>query len=145
MVPVIELRGAIPFGVLRGLPEWEAAIAGTIGSILPVPFILIFIRRILRWLRTKTNIFGRIAVQIENTAVAKSTSLKYKSELLALVLFVGIPLPGTGAWTGALIAALLKMRVKTAFPAIAAGVVLAAVIMTVISTAADELFQRWFY
>ena len=127
MLPIIELRGAIPLGAGFGLPWWQTYIIAVIGNMLPVPFILLFIRKILAWMHT-TKYFKGIAQWLEKKAHSKSDRvLRYAS--LGLVLFVGIPLPGTGAWTGALIASLLDMRMKYSLPAIFAGVCLAGVIM----------------
>jgi len=98
-----------------------------VGNMLPVPFILLFIRRILSWMHT-TRHFHKIAEWLEKKAHSKSDRV-VQYAVLGLVLFVGIPLPGTGAWTGALIAALLNMRMKYALPAIFAGVCLAGAIM----------------
>ena len=131
MVPLIELRGAIPLGAAMGMPWIPNFLVCLLGNMVPVPFILLFIRKILAWMHT-TNSFRKIAEWLENKAHSKSDQvLKYAS--LGLMLFVGIPLPGTGAWTGALIAALLDMRMKYALPSIFAGVVLAAFIMSGIS------------
>lgn len=127
MVPLIELRGSVIIGAGMGMPWFANLVLSVIGNMLPVPFILLFIRRILAWMH-KTKHFKRIAEWLEIKAHSKSARvLRYAS--LGLVLFVGIPLPGTGAWTGALIAALLDMRMKYSLPAIFAGVCLAGVIM----------------
>ena len=128
MVPLIELRGSILIGAGLGLPWYSAFIISVIGNILPVPFILLFIRRILAWMHT-TKHFHKVAEWLEKKAHNKSDKvLRYTS--LGLVIFVGLPLPGTGAWTGALIAALLDMRMKYSLPAIALGVVIAGFIVT---------------
>ena len=127
MVPLIELRGSVIIGAGMGMPWYANLVLSVIGNMLPVPFILLFIRKILAWMHT-TKHFKGIAQWLEKKAHSKSDRvLKYAS--LGLVLFVGIPLPGTGAWTGALIAALLDMRMKYSLPAIFAGVCLAGVIM----------------
>ena len=131
MVPLIELRGAIPIGAALGLPWLANFIASIIGNMVPVPFILLFIRHILAWMK-KTKAFSKIALWVEEKGKKNSVKvMKYAS--LGLMLFVGIPLPGTGAWTGALVAALLNMRMKYSLPSIFAGVVLAAFIMSGIS------------
>lgn len=130
MVPIIELRGAIPIGVGLGLPLIGAFIVSVIGNCLPVPFILLFIRVILKWMKGVKHL-DKIALFLENKAHKKSVKvLKYASA--GLFLFVAIPLPGTGAWTGALIAALLDMRMKYALPSICAGVLCAGVIVSLI-------------
>lgn len=127
MVPLIELRGSVIIGAGMGMPWFANLALSVIGNMIPVPFILLFIRRILAWMH-KTKHFKGIAQWLEKKAHSKSDQvLKYAS--VGLMLFVGIPLPGTGAWTGALIAALLDMRMKYSLPAIFAGVCLAGVIM----------------
>lgn len=136
MVPVIELRGAIPVGIASGIEPWLVCILAIIGNILPMPFILLFIRRILQWMKTRPKL-GRIAEKLEQRAESKGSSVK-KSELVGLCLFVAIPLPGTGAWTGALIAALMKMRISRALPTIFAGVVIAGVVVTLVITLGIE-------
>ena len=129
MVPIIELRGAIPYGVLRGLEYWQAIPVAIVGNLVPVPFIIVFIRKIFAWLRTKSAWLNGLVTKLENRALSKTDTVK-KYAFWGLFLFVAIPLPGTGAWTGALIAAMLDMRVKDAFPAIALGVVTAGAIIT---------------
>ena len=129
MVPVIELRGAIPYGVARGLEFWQAIPVAIVGNLVPVPFIIVFITRIFAWLRTKSTWLNGLVTKLENRALSKTDTVK-KYAFWGLFLFVAIPLPGTGAWTGALIAAMLEMRVKEAFPAIAFGVLTAGAIIT---------------
>ena len=131
MVPLIELRGAIPIGAALGLP-WIANFAiSVIGNMLPVPFILLFIRHVLAWMKT-TKHFHKVAEWLEEKAEKnKGKVMKYAS--FGLMIFVGIPIPGTGAWTGALVAALMNMRMKYSLPSIFAGVVLAAFIMSGVS------------
>ena len=130
MVPVIELRGAIPYGAgLAGLPIWQAALLAVLGNLLPVPFLIIFTRDILAWLRKKSPKLNSIVERMEQRADRKKdVVLKY--EFWGLMILVAIPLPGTGAWTGALVAAMMDMQLKRAFPAIALGVVVAAFIVT---------------
>lgn len=131
MVPLIELRGAIPIGAALEMPWVPNLIISVLGNMLPIPFILLFIRRILAWMKT-TKHFHKIAEWLENKA-AKNTAKVMKYASFGLTIFVGIPLPGTGAWTGALVAALLDMRMKYSLPSIFAGVVIAAFIMSGIS------------
>ena len=131
MVPLIELRGAIPIGAGLGMPWYSAFIVSVAGNMLPIPFILLFIKRILSWMKT-TAYFAKIAIWLEEKA-EKNKHKVAKYATFGLMLFVGIPLPGTGAWTGALIAALMGMRIKHSLPSILAGVVIAAFIMTGIS------------
>lgn len=132
MVPVIELRGAIPMGLFWELPPAVAFIAAFIGNILPVPIIVLFVRRVFTWLRKKSEWLAHRVEWLEKRA-EKKAKLIFKYELLGLLIIVAIPLPGTGAWTGALIAALLNIRLKVAFPIIAAGVFIAGIIITCLS------------
>jgi hypothetical protein len=130
MVPVLELRAAIPAGVIAGLDIPVVVTAAIIGNLIPIPFIIVFIRKIFKWMQTKSEKLAALVKRLEDKADRKKDKvLKY--EFWGLMFFVAIPLPGTGAWTGALIAAMLDMQLKRAFPAIAAGVVIAAVIVTV--------------
>lgn len=130
MVPVVELRGAIPAAVLAGLDIRVALVAAIIGNLVPVPFIIVFIRKIFKWLQQKSRWLGNVVHRMESKADAKKAQvLKY--EFWGLMILVAIPLPGTGAWTGALVAAMLDMQLKRAFPAIAAGVVAAGLIVTI--------------
>ncbi len=127
-VPVVELRGAIPFGVGIGLDVWTVSIIAIIGNTLPTPFIILFVRRIFEWMRSKSDKLNRLVVRLEAKA-DKHKAKVTRYEFWGLCLFVAIPLPGTGAWTGALIASMLEMRLKDAIPSIFLGVVIAAVIM----------------
>ncbi len=127
MVPIIELRGALPFGVGMGLDPWFSLVICIIGNMVPVPFIILFIRRILNWMH-RFEKFDRIAKRIEAKAEKQGDKL-VKYETLGLFLLVAVPLPGTGAWTGSLVAALFDLRLKTAIPTIFAGVVAAGVIV----------------
>lgn len=139
ILPVVELRGAIPVGAAMGLPLWSNYLVALIGNFLPVPFILLFIRRILAWMKT-TKRLAKIALWLEEKAQKKSDQvMRYAS--LGLFLFVAVPLPGTGAWTGALIAALLDMRMKYALPSIFLGVAAAGVIMSLASYGIVGLFS----
>ena len=132
MVPVLELRGAIPIGVAHGL-DYRAAIAVSIvGNLVPVPFIVLFIRKIFAWLRTKSERLNAFVTRMEQRALKKSDTVR-RARFWGLFLFVAIPLPGTGAWTGALIAAVLNMRLKRAVPVIFLGVVIAGCIITLLT------------
>ena len=138
MMPVLELRGAIPVGVAHGLDLWTAIGVSIIGNLVPVPFIIIFIRNIFAWMKKTSKKFHALVEKLENRAEEKSeVVLKYA--FWGLVVLVAIPLPGTGAWTGALVAALLNMRLKKAFPAIALGVLIAAVIVAFATYGVGEL------
>lgn len=132
MVPVIELRGAIPYGVAAGLNPWLVFLLAVVGNMLPVPFILLFVRKVFHWMKRYPKL-ARIAEYFETRAAKKSGKVK-KSETVGLCLFVAVPLPGTGAWTGALIAALMEMRLKRALPTIFLGVLIAGVIVTLVMT-----------
>ena len=129
MVPVVELRGAIPIGVAHGLPFWWAIPVAIIGNLVPVPFIIIFIKKIFAWLRTKSRWLNNLVTRLENRAISKIDTVE-KYAFWGLFLFVAIPLPGTGAWTGSLIAAMMDMKVRKAFPSILLGVVTAGVIIS---------------
>ena len=130
MVPILELRGGIIAASLLGIDLWKAVLYCGIGNIIPVPFILWFITPIFKWLKG-TKPFRPMVEKLENKALSKSDQIE-KYEFWGLVLFVGIPLPGTGAWTGSLIASLLGIKCKKAFPAILLGIGLAMIIMTVL-------------
>lgn len=139
MVPVIELRGAIPIGVGYGLPYWLVVAISIIGNILPVPFIILFVRKIFELMRKWSKKLDSLVLKLEKRAADKSDVVQ-KYAFWGLFVLVAIPLPGTGAWTGALVAAMLDMRLKRAFPAIAAGVLAAAAIVTFVTYGADKLF-----
>lgn len=136
MTPVIELRGSIPMGLSYGLEPWLTCLLSVVGNMLPVPFILLFIRKILQWMKRYPRL-GRIAERLERRAANKSGRVR-KSEFIGLCILVAIPLPGTGAWTGALVAALMEMRMKRALPAIFLGVLIAATIVTTVATLGIE-------
>lgn len=133
MVPILELRGGLLAAspALLNVPIMQAIPICIIGNILPIPFILLLIRKILDWMKL-VKVFRPIALWLENKAMSKKDQIE-KYGFGGLVLFVGIPLPGTGAWTGSLIAALLRVRFKTAFAAILIGIVIATVIMSILS------------
>ncbi|MDD6160349.1 MAG: small multi-drug export protein [Oscillospiraceae bacterium] len=132
MVPVIELRGGIPFGVAAGLPVWMACVAAMLGNMIPVPFIIVYIRRVFRWLRSRLPRFNHVLDRLERKAHLKGRTVK-KYQFLGLAILVAIPLPGTGAWTGALVAAFLDMRLKKAVPWIALGIVVAGILVSVLT------------
>lgn len=131
IVPVVELRGGIPWGVAHGLPLWEAYGAAVLGNMLPVPFIILFLRHIFSWLRSFEKSRG-VVEQLEKRAHLKGEKVQ-KYEALGLFILVAVPLPGTGAWTGALVASVLDMRLKRAFPVIMLGVMAAGIIMLLLS------------
>lgn len=115
MVPVIELRGAIPIGVGMGLPFWAVIFVSIIGNLVPVPFIIIFIKKIFAFMREKMPKLDGLVTRLENKANSKSETVQ-KYTFWGLFIFVAIPLPGTGAWTGALIAAMLEMKLEKSIP-----------------------------
>lgn len=139
MVPVLELRGAIPFGVARGLGIWQAIGVSVAGNLLPVPFIILFIRQVFAWLRQRNAKLDALVNRLESRAESKRTTVE-RYAFWGLVILVAVPLPGTGAWTGALVAAMMDIRLRRAFPAIALGVVIAAVIVSVITYGASIVF-----
>lgn len=139
MVPVIELRGGIPFGVAAGLPVWMAMLAAVIGNLIPVPFIIVYIRRIFQWMRRRMPRFGGMIDRLEAKAHLKGKKVQ-KYQYFGLAIFVAIPLPGTGAWTGALAAAFLDMRLRKALPSIVAGVLVAGVVVSAITYGVTSIF-----
>ena len=138
MVPVLELRGAIPVGVAAGLPPTAACAVAIVGNLVPVPFIMLLVRRVFNWLR-KTRFFGPKIEWLERHAHLKGRVVR-KYRLPGLVVLVGIPLPGTGAWTGALVAALLDIRMRHALPAILLGLIIAGAITTAVTVGLISLF-----
>lgn len=137
-VPVLELRGAIPYGTAHGLPLWASALAAVIGNIVPVPFLILFIRRIFIWLRQKNEWCDTLVKKIVRRGESKSALVR-KYSLLGLFILVAIPLPGTGAWTGSLVAVLLNIRLSRAFPTIAAGVAVAGVLVSLLTAGVISL------
>lgn len=133
MLPIIECRGAVPLGWGLGLPWWQTALFSIIGNLLPVPFILLFIRAILKWMATcRVKFFNKISAWLERK-VDKHKGTIEKYSYWGVMIFVGLPIPGTGAWTGTLIASVLGLDPKKSFVAAVGGVLMATAIMTVIS------------
>ena len=131
MIPILELRGGLLVSRLLEVPITTAIPLCIIGNIIPIPFILLFIKQIFKWMK-KIKLFRGLIEKLENRAMSKSDNIK-KYEFWGLVLFVGIPLPGTGAWTGSLIAALLDVDFKKAILAELIGIAIATVIMSILS------------
>lgn len=131
MIPILELRGGLIVASLLHVDMWTAIPICIIGNIIPVPFILLLITKIFAAMK-KTKLFGGMVTALERRAMGKSERIQ-KGEFIGLMLFVGIPLPGTGAWTGSLIAALLGIKNRKAVPAILLGILIATVIMCVVS------------
>lgn len=138
MLPILELRGGLIAAKLMDIEFAKAFAICFLGNLLPIPFILFFIRRIFNWLKRfkKVNV---MIDKIEARSIRKAGKVK-KYRLFGLFLFVAIPLPGTGAWTGALVADLLDIRVRHSFPTIAAGVLCAGGIMSLLTYAIPGLF-----
>ena len=139
MMPVLELRAAIPFGLAMGLPTGLVSILSVVGNMVPVPAIILFIRSIFRFLRKHPWWEDKIS-RLEQRAHLKGRVVR-KYSILGLIILVAIPLPGTGAWTGALVAALLDIRIQYALPAIFVGVLIAGVLMT---AASFGVISLWF-
>ena len=132
MAPVVELRGAIPAGVAMGMDLKTVFALSVIGNLLPVPLIILFIRKVFAWMKRHGGKLAAIVSKMEAKA-ARGAQLFYKYELLGLYILVAIPLPGTGAWTGSLIAALLEMDNKKSFGIIVLGVIMAGIIISILS------------
>ena len=131
MIPILELRGGLLAAALLKVPEMTAIPLCIIGNIIQIPFILLFIRQIFKWMNN-FKVFRGLVEKLENRAMGKSDKIK-RYEFWGLMLFVGIPLPGTGAWTGALIASLLNVDIKKSSLAILGGIIMATVIMYIVS------------
>lgn len=138
MVPVVELRGAIPAGVALGLDPLLAMVVSDIGNLIPVPFVILFVRKVFRWMRSVSPRLERLVIRLEQKGLSKADKVR-KYEALGLFLFVAIPLPGTGAWTGSLIAALLDIRLQRALPMISLGVLTAGAIITLLTIGAVQI------
>ena len=139
MVPVVELRLGLPSGIALGLPYFTALTAAILGNMVPVPFIIIYIKRIFAWLRRHWAALDGFITRLERRAEGKGEAVE-KYGTWGLLILVAIPLPGTGAWTGALVAALLNLKVRKAFPVIFMGVCIAAAIMTAVTYGVIKLF-----
>jgi uncharacterized membrane protein len=143
MLPILELRGGLIAAALFDMPFLRALAISIIGNVLPIPVIIIFIERILKWMRTFGPLKG-IGKWIEEKGAKQGAKLqsRYPKQLkLGLLLFVGVPLPGTGAWTGALIAAFLGIDAKSSAPYICMGVLVAAAIMSVLTYGIPALLR----
>lgn len=138
MLPIVELRGGLILAPIFGMDIVKAVLICLAGNIVPIPIILLFVTKIFAWLKT-TKLLKGITEKLEKKAMGKSEKIQ-KYEFWGLVLFVGIPLPGTGAWTGSLIAAILGIKFKKAFPAILLGLLLATVIMCLLTYGIPSLF-----
>ena len=130
-IPFIELRVAIPLGFGLGMPWYESFLMSFISNCIPVPFIILLTRPVFDWLK-KSRFFAKYVNQLEAKMMKKSEKVT-RYEIIGLFLFVAIPLPGTGAYSGSVIAALLGMRLKKSIPSIVAGLFVAGIIVTVIT------------
>ena len=143
MVPLIELRGGVPVAMGYGIPAVKAIMVCAIGNMLPMPFIYLFARKILTWGSTKPyigSLFSKILTKGEKAGQKLAATASRKGLFIALLLFVGIPLPGTGAWTGTLAASLLNMGWKSTTGAVSLGVILAGIIMATVSALGLHIF-----
>lgn len=132
MLPVVELRGGLPAGVAMGLPIPVAFAASLVGNMIPVPFIILFVRPLFQWVRIHIPKLEGFISHLEARAEAKSADvLRYQT--WGLLIFVAIPLPGTGAWTGSLAAALMKMPIKDALISVIGGTLIADILMAIFS------------
>ena len=132
MVPLIELRGAVPYAIATGIPMWQALIIGVVANMLPVPIIFFFARRVLEWGADKPVIGGFFTWCLKKGhkgGKKLADPAGDKGIFIALLLFVGIPIPGTGAWTGTLAASILDWDFKRSITAVMLGVILAGLIM----------------
>lgn len=139
MAPIIELRGGLPYGIALGLDYPVALAAAVLGNMVPVPFIVVYIRHVFTWLRKRSKWWDEKITRLEKKAHLKGRVVR-KYSTIGLCILVAIPLPGTGAWTGALVAAVLDMRLKKAIPAIFLGVCIAAAIMTMVTFGLIHIF-----
>lgn len=144
ILPIIELRGGIIAARVLDMELWKAIGVCMIGNILPIPFILLFIDKIFDFIKKhKIPVMTKLVTFFENKAMNKSSTME-KGEFIFLLFFVGVPLPGTGAWTGSLIAALRKIPLKKAVPAIFLGLCLASAIMCILCYGFPEVFAKMF-
>ena len=140
MIPIIELRGAIPLGFALGLPWWQSYALSVLGNMLPVPFILLLIKGMIGWMsRSKINFFNKVANFLLRKVEKKRAQIE-KYSFWGVAIFVGVPLPVTGAWTGSLVAAMIDMKFWKALLSAFIGVLIAGVIMTIISYGALAIF-----
>lgn len=139
MLPIIELRGGLPYGIALGLDYSLALTAAILGNMVPVPFIILYIRHVFRWLKKRSPWWHEKIEALEKKAHLKGRVVR-KYSTIGLCILVAIPLPGTGAWTGALVAAMLDIRLKRALPTIFLGVCIAAAIMTAVTFGVISVF-----
>jgi uncharacterized membrane protein len=138
MTPVLEIRGAIPVGLAAGLSPWTAYFVSVVGNMLPIPILILLTRRVLLWLK-KYPSFRSFAEKLEAKA-HKNSEKVLKYEFWGLLILVAIPLPGTGAWTGALVASVMDLRLRSSLPAIGLGVAAAGLIVLAVSCGVMAVF-----
>lgn len=138
MAPISELRGAIPYGLAHDIPPLALYFLCVAANVVPVPFIVCFTRTVLLWMKKRGGKLKQAADWLSDRAVKKS-ALYQKYEQLGLFILVAIPLPGTGAWTGALVAALMGLRIRQSLPAITAGVAAAGAVVMLVCTGVIHL------
>ena len=141
MIPVVELRGGIPLGMMLGLPWWQSFLYAVIGNILPVPFILLFINKFIAWMsQSKVKFFNKVGSWLLRKAEKNREKIEQYS-FFGVCLFVAIPLPVTGAWTGSLVASTIGMKFWKALLSCFLGVLIAATVVTLISYGALAAFS----
>ena len=141
MLPIIELRGSIILGAAMDLPWWQTYLLSWIGNMLPIPFILLFIKKMLQWMSTcKVKFFNKVSNWLMEKAEKNRGKIE-KYAMWGLILFVASPLPGTGAWTGSLVAAVIDMKFWKSLLCVAIGVTIAGVIMTLGAYGAVSAFK----
>ena len=140
MIPIIELRGAIPMGAIFGLPWWQSYLLSVLGNMLPIPFILLLIKAVIAWMaKSRVKFFNKVADFLLKRVEKRRDKIE-KYSFWGVCLFVAIPLPVTGAWTGSLVAAMIDMKFWKALLSCLLGVMIAGVIMTLISYGAVAIF-----
>lgn len=137
-VPVIELRGGIPYGVVQGLPIWVAFLASVVGNMIPIPIILLFLDKVFDWMRSYEKLAPFVHKLEAKAHLQGKKVVKYRK--LGLMILVAIPLPGTGAWTGALVASVLDIPPREAIAPIFWGVVIAGILVTIATFGVTSLF-----
>ena len=140
MIPIIELRGAIPLGAALGLPVCESFVLSVLGNMLPVPIILLFVKKVLSFMsKCKIKLFNKVANWVYSKAEKNRVKIE-KYSFLGIAAFVGVPLPMTGAWTGSLVAAFINMKFWKALLSALIGVLVAAVVMSLVSYGVVAIF-----
>ncbi|MBQ9780769.1 MAG: small multi-drug export protein [Clostridia bacterium] len=144
MLPIIELRGAIPLGAAFGLPWWQNYLIAVLGNMLPIPFILLFVKSVLNWMaKCRVKFFNKIANKMFEKAEKNREKIE-KYAFWGLTLFVAIPLPATGAWTGTLVAAMFDMKFWKSMLSALIGVMIAGVVMSLVSYGVVAAIAAWF-